>query len=338
MEDTRAPWGIAQYDDGERRVAWTGLARGDRAGDGRRDPDARRARASAPGRGSSGAASLSEAAHFWPLLIGTMLSGGQFSLADATASRRVARRDVPPAPPVPGRDGRERGGARRARRARPRLPHDVFGDVAVIGARPGAYERLAAAGLAPHWFVLCGPAVAIATEPGGPARRRRERVDARGRRRRPHPRDEHPTPRARPSTGPRPRSAASWSTRPASCRRPGGSRVTRTDPEGPRRDRRGRRDAVLPAGPVAAADADGARRSRRSSPRVDDAGLTVDDLDGFALYSVRLLTRSLLAQVLGIPEVRFTAVLTGGGGGIGRLGRPGRGRGRDRHGRRASCR
>jgi hypothetical protein len=47
---------------------------------------------------------------------------------------------------------------------------DVFGDIAIIGARPGAYERLSAAGLAPSWFVLCGPALAIATEPGGPAR------------------------------------------------------------------------------------------------------------------------------------------------------------------------
>jgi acetyl-CoA acetyltransferase len=47
---------------------------------------------------------------------------------------------------------------------------------------------------------------------------------------------------------------------------------------------------------------------------LDDAGLTVDDLDGFALYSGGFDT-SLMAQVLGIPEVRFTATLTGGGGG-----------------------
>ncbi len=45
-----------------------------------------------------------------------------------------------------------------------------------------------------------------------------------------------------------------------------------------------------------------------------DAGLTVDDLDGFALYSGGFDT-SLLAQILGVPEVRFTATLTGGGGG-----------------------
>src|SRR5438445_12956096 len=47
---------------------------------------------------------------------------------------------------------------------------------------------------------------------------------------------------------------------------------------------------------------------------LDDAGLTADDLDGFALYSGGFDT-SLMAQTLGIPEVRFTATLTGGGGG-----------------------
>jgi len=47
---------------------------------------------------------------------------------------------------------------------------------------------------------------------------------------------------------------------------------------------------------------------------LDDAGLTVEDLDGFALYSMGFDT-ALLAQWLGVPEVRFTAMLTGGGGG-----------------------
>ena len=47
---------------------------------------------------------------------------------------------------------------------------------------------------------------------------------------------------------------------------------------------------------------------------LDDAGLTVDDLDGFARYSAGFDT-SLIAQILGVPEVRFTATLTGGGGG-----------------------
>jgi acetyl-CoA acetyltransferase len=49
---------------------------------------------------------------------------------------------------------------------------------------------------------------------------------------------------------------------------------------------------------------------------VEDAGLTIADVDGLALYSMGLGgDTSLFAQTLGIPEVRFTATLTGGGGG-----------------------
>ncbi len=49
---------------------------------------------------------------------------------------------------------------------------------------------------------------------------------------------------------------------------------------------------------------------------LDDAGLSVRDVDGLALYSFGLGgDTSLFAQTLGIPEVRFTAMLTGGGGG-----------------------
>jgi acetyl-CoA acetyltransferase len=47
---------------------------------------------------------------------------------------------------------------------------------------------------------------------------------------------------------------------------------------------------------------------------LDDAGLSVRDVDGFALYSFGL-DPALVAQTLGIPEVRFSAMLTGGGGG-----------------------
>jgi acetyl-CoA acetyltransferase len=47
---------------------------------------------------------------------------------------------------------------------------------------------------------------------------------------------------------------------------------------------------------------------------VADAGLALDDVDGFAYYSGGMDT-GLLAQTLGIPEVRYTATLTGGGGG-----------------------
>jgi acetyl-CoA acetyltransferase len=47
-----------------------------------------------------------------------------------------------------------------------------------------------------------------------------------------------------------------------------------------------------------------------------DAGLAVTDIDGFVYYGIQQDT-SLVAQVLGIPEVRFTVGLTGGGGGTG---------------------
>jgi acetyl-CoA acetyltransferase len=47
---------------------------------------------------------------------------------------------------------------------------------------------------------------------------------------------------------------------------------------------------------------------------VDDAGLAIGDVDGIAYYSGGM-DSALIAQILGIPEVRFTAGLTGGGGG-----------------------
>ncbi|TQM11226.1 thiolase C-terminal domain-containing protein [Pseudonocardia kunmingensis] len=46
----------------------------------------------------------------------------------------------------------------------------------------------------------------------------------------------------------------------------------------------------------------------------EDAGLSIKDVDGFAYYSGGFDT-ALIAQSLGIPEVKFTATLTGGGGG-----------------------
>ena len=41
--------------------------------------------------------------------------------------------------------------------------------VATVSDRTADYDAVRA-GLTLHWFVLCGPAVAIASEPGGPAR------------------------------------------------------------------------------------------------------------------------------------------------------------------------
>jgi acetyl-CoA acetyltransferase len=47
---------------------------------------------------------------------------------------------------------------------------------------------------------------------------------------------------------------------------------------------------------------------------LDDAGLTVKDLDGFTLFA-SAMDPAQFAAVLGVPEVRFAAGLTSGGGG-----------------------
>ncbi len=47
---------------------------------------------------------------------------------------------------------------------------------------------------------------------------------------------------------------------------------------------------------------------------LEDAGLTVDDLDGFSIYSSSV-DPAEVASVLGLPDVRFAATLTSGGGG-----------------------
>lgn len=111
---------------------------------------------------------LSEAAHFWPLILGAMLAGAQMSFADASRGEAVRvrmfarllayRAAIGITPAI--LDGLDELGTS--------YP-EVFAEIPVVAARPGAYERLAAAGLTPYDFVLVGPAVAIATEPGGPA-------------------------------------------------------------------------------------------------------------------------------------------------------------------------
>lgn len=55
---------------------------------------------------------------------------------------------------------------------------------------------------------------------------------------------------------------------------------------------------------------------------VGDAGLTMRDVDGFAYYmGGGYASTEGMAEALGIPEVKFTATLTGGGGGcVGHLG------------------
>ncbi|HVV74395.1 MAG TPA: thiolase [Mycobacteriales bacterium] len=47
---------------------------------------------------------------------------------------------------------------------------------------------------------------------------------------------------------------------------------------------------------------------------VEDAGLSINDVDGFALYSAPI-DPAEIGAILGIPEIRFSATLTSGGGG-----------------------
>src|SRR5690606_27158887 len=48
---------------------------------------------------------------------------------------------------------------------------------------------------------------------------------------------------------------------------------------------------------------------------LDDAGLAIEDLDGFAIYS-GTVDPAQIGAMLGIPEIRFSAGITSGGGGM----------------------
>ena len=165
---TATVWGIAAYEgpDGE-LVSWT--VGEEEIG---RDMGAAAKQLAALGIGAGDlvlwCSQLREAAHVWPFVVGTMLAGARLSCADATDAeaarlamftRQLRYRAVMgiTSALLDGLDELER-------------PYDeVFREVPVVGARPGAFERLVDAGLDPHRFVLCGPAVAVGTEPGGPA-------------------------------------------------------------------------------------------------------------------------------------------------------------------------
>jgi len=47
---------------------------------------------------------------------------------------------------------------------------------------------------------------------------------------------------------------------------------------------------------------------------IEDAGLKISDIDGVTSYASKNYTGELM-ETLGIPEVKFTAIPTGGGGG-----------------------
>jgi hypothetical protein len=111
---------------------------------------------------------LSEAGQFFPLVIGTMFAGAQVSQADSTsgdATRvamflRLLEYDAVLGVNAAILDGLDELGVAYG---------EAFARVRAVCARPDAITRLTAAGITPHAFLLCGPAVAIAPAPGAPA-------------------------------------------------------------------------------------------------------------------------------------------------------------------------
>jgi hypothetical protein len=111
---------------------------------------------------------LSQAGQHWPYVCGTVLAGAKLSCADSTFGEalrvsmflRLFDYDTVLGVTPALLDGLEVSG---------RAPAEVFAGVRILGAYQGAYERLDTAGLAPWRVALCGPAIAIAREPAGPA-------------------------------------------------------------------------------------------------------------------------------------------------------------------------
>ena len=111
---------------------------------------------------------LSQAGQFWPYVCGTVMAGARLSCADATYGEamrvsmflRLMDYEAVFGVTEDLLDGLE---------AADRPPAEVFAGVRLLGAHPGAYERLVGLGLAPVRFAVCGPAIAIGPEAGAPA-------------------------------------------------------------------------------------------------------------------------------------------------------------------------
>jgi len=161
-------WGVGSYDDGAGRVAWE-ISHDEMQRDIGSATTVLRDLGIGPGDRVLWCSRLSEAGQFWPFVLGTVLVGARVSSADATTSdaarvamflRQLEYRAVMGVDDAV-LDGLDELGLD---------AREVFGAVPLVGARAGAYERLVACGLAPCHVVLCGPAVAVARAPGGPAR------------------------------------------------------------------------------------------------------------------------------------------------------------------------
>jgi hypothetical protein len=165
---TAPGWGVGCYEGAQRRVPWE-ISHDEMRRDIGAAPRVLAALGVTTGTRVLLCSMLAEAGQWWPLTVGVMLSGAQLSCADANEgdALRVAmftsRIEYHAVLGVTGAilDGLDALGRDYA---------DVFGGITVIGARPDAYARLRTAGLAPHHFVCCGPALAIAHAPDAPAR------------------------------------------------------------------------------------------------------------------------------------------------------------------------
>ncbi len=112
------------------------------------------------------ASMLSEAAQAWPLMLAALARGVQLTLTDAVAAEvprlrvmlRSLRHDAVVGVTDALVDALTAGG-----------DLDLLLEVPLVAARPGGWERLAAAGRTVHRWCLVGPAVARSTGPGGPA-------------------------------------------------------------------------------------------------------------------------------------------------------------------------
>jgi hypothetical protein len=167
LQTDPALWGVGAYDDeAGRRIPWRisheesgrdiGVAVNVLTGLG------------LAGKGVLWCSMLAQAGQFWPYVCGTVMSGSRLSCADSTYGEamrvsmflRLIEYDAVFGITTDLLDGLEASDLDAV---------DVFAGVRLLGAHPGAYERLVSAGLAPVHFVLCGPAIAIGREPGGPA-------------------------------------------------------------------------------------------------------------------------------------------------------------------------
>jgi hypothetical protein len=160
-------WGVGSYEGPDGPVTWE--ISHDEIG---RDLGAAPAVLARLGVGAGGrvlhCSLLSEAGHFFPLVIGTMFAGAQVSQADATrgdATRvamflRLLDYDAVLGVNAAILDGLDDLGVSYA---------DAFARAGAVCARPDAIARLRAAGIDANAFVLCGPAVAIGAAPGAPA-------------------------------------------------------------------------------------------------------------------------------------------------------------------------